>query len=372
MTVRDKVLALCFAAALAGCGTMHPPQEFSLGEPRKFDAIDIQIGRAEPTAGPAAEAPVELDGELITMLMADMMSARIAGSSAQPPVRHPIEYGLGIAPEYDRAGSEDRPRKRLRGTCVIVPGILGRDSASHLVDALGFAGWAVVLVWPPLVERAEQVMESTGGQTPGERGAAVGEVVERTIRESAFVAQLQLIGVQSRFPELRGKPVLLIGESMGAIAGVGVAATGDVPYDAALFVAGGGGFLEVAAQTSLRALLFGGMPLEDRDFARGFHSRCALDPLRAAESLRGGPVIVVNATSDLIVPTAAQEALWDALGRPPRFLWEGGHLDLFRSGRSSIVEIARRMSETVGERSRAVEVLYRIRPRDEDARPRGD
>ena len=363
----SKLLALCAAVGVVGCGTMHPPASLSLGPPKQFHTVAIETGNhvldGDGLATPGA-GQMQFDAEALGVFMAEILSAKRAGAMRDGGAKHRIEYGYAIAPEYERRAREVVAGRRksmdLRGTCVIVPGILGRDSASHIVDPLAEAGWAVVVVWPPLVDRANESMRASRGRSPRERGAALGSVVQTAIQDSASVAQFQLVALQMRFRELRGKPVLLIGESMGAIAGVGVAATGAVPYDAALFIAGGGGFLEVAEATSLRGLLFGGVPLEDDEFAHAFREACALDPLRAAEELRGGPVVVVTAANDGIVPTVTQEALWNALGCPPRFVWDGGHLDLFGVGRSSLVEVARQVSEMVGERSRAAEVLFRM------------
>jgi hypothetical protein len=68
---------------------------------------------------------------------------------------------------------------------------------------------------------------------------------------------------------------------------------------------------------------------------------------------------VITAADDGIVPTSTQEALWTTLGEPPRFLWDGGHFELFWRSESTIVPVARRIADSVGDRSRAAAVLYR-------------
>jgi hypothetical protein len=337
-----------------------------LGEPRRFETVELKISSAKPAvapeptalavAGPRDGVPPQLDSETIGLLMAEVVSSQVAGAGVTERARHPIEYGVAVAPKHERSSGG----VGLRGICIVVPGILGKDSASHLVDAMCLDDWAVLVVWPPLVARARDSMDASRGEPLSERGAALGAAIDATINQSATVARFQLISLQTRFPDLRGKPILFVGESMGAIAGVGIAATGSVPYDAALFVAGGGGFLEVAAATPLRGLLFGGMPIDDAEFVSGFRGACTRDPLHAAAALRGGPVAVVTASADAIVPAETQQALWSALGEPPRFVWEGGHLELFGFGDRTIVPIVRRLAELVGGRSRAAEVLYRI------------
>ena len=55
-----------------------------------------------------------------------------------------------------------------------------------------------------------------------------------------------------------------------------------------------------------------------------------------AKLIQNTGVVVITADDDLIVPSARQEALWHALGEPPRYRWSGGHLDLFLAADRSI------------------------------------
>lgn len=334
---------------VSGCGSTQIPQHWELGEPRKFETIELVSRRPRESMGRESK-PDERDGETA-------FAAGILLAINQKDENHRIRFETLVEKSLLKPENE----AKLRGCCVVVPGVLGKDSAGHLVEALTAEGWAVAVVWPPLVGRVIDSMRLTKGEPPHLRGIAAAREIDRTIRASAHVAQLQLLELCAAHPSLRGKPVLLIGESMGALAAVGIAATGDVPYDAALFVAGGGGFLRVAKETPLRTFLFGDLPLDDPGFIDGFNRACALDPLVAAESLRGGPIAVLTADRDEVVPTATQLELWAALGGPPRFRWNSGHIELFVRGAATVVPIVRRIASKVGPRSRAVEVLYRRR-----------
>jgi hypothetical protein len=106
-------------------------------------------------------------------------------------------------------------------------------------------------------------------------------------------------------------------------------------------VAGGGGFLDVACESSARRLLFGDLPLDDSRFREGFDSAVAFDPIRAAPRLHGAPLVLVTADEDTIVPAALQDALWRALGEPPRYRWSGGHLELFLRADVSVMPVVR-------------------------------
>jgi hypothetical protein len=68
---------------------------------------------------------------------------------------------------------------------------------------------------------------------------------------------------------------------------------------------------------------------------------------------------VITAGDDSVVPSETQEALWQALGAPPRFVWDAGHFELFWRSESTIVPVARRLADEVGGRSRAVDVLFK-------------
>jgi hypothetical protein len=121
-------------------------------------------------------------------------------------------------------------------------------------------------------------------------------------------------------------------------------ATGRVECDAAIFVAGGGSLLDVAAESSIRRFLFGDLPIDDPEFRRGFVAASRFDSLAAAGRLRGCPVVCVTAAIDIIVPTPSQEALWMALGQPPRYRFDGGHLELFLFAEWNILPAVREVA----------------------------
>jgi len=319
------------------------------------------------------EGPVTIDaGSGLVNLVAWKEQLR-AGSHELARARRPIAVTSYLPEGPARRGALDE----IRGTCVIVPGIRGPNSSQHAVGPLLADDWAVVVVWPPVVPRVEDDLARTRGMPDAERGASAAAVVNELIAATAEVAQLRLLQVQLLYGGLRNKPVILVGESMGALAGVGMASTGLVPHDAAVFIAGGGGYLDVARESSIRGFVLEGAPLESEAFRTAFAEACDVDPLRAAPRLVGGPVVFVGAEADAIVPVPTQEALWQALGEPPRYLWSGGHLGLFLRGRETIAPILRAVAAEVAGRSRAAEAVFEALPEsppvfvDVDGRPMG-
>ena len=352
MKVHVALLLVGSCVAVASCGTMHGPTDLALGEPREFETVVVRRRVIEDAKGVRDPASQGLPDEVLSDVGRLVMQGKI-GPEQQ---RHPIECVM-----YEGAWARKGARGALesRGVCVVVPGLLGADSSGALVKGLIDDRWTVAVVWPPLVDRAKESMRESDGKPAAERGAALARTVDGLIENSARVAQSALISLQTRRPQLQGKPVLIVGESMGAMAGIGMAATGEVPFDAALFVAGGGDLISVTRGSSLRGFLDGDGLADSPEFIESYLRECRFDPLRAGEALRGGPVAVITAADDGIVPTATQEALWSTLGEPPRFLWDGGHFELFWRSESTIVPVARRIADSVGDRSRAAAVLYR-------------
>lgn len=338
-------LAASLACVLAaGCASVRAPEAWRLADPIRFPKVE-QASESR-AAGRSVAAGEAVPADPVAALALEL-------ASYGEGERHPVRY----EPVVDRRFTEGDGEGTLRGTCVVAPGVLGSGSAAHIVGPLVRDGWAVAVVWPPLVDRVIESMREGRSLPREELGARVAREVDRTVLDAARVAQLELRWLHARHPELATKPVLIVGESMGAIAGVGMAASGEVPFDAALFVAGGGGFLDVAATTPLRPVLFGGLPVADEAFVRGFTANSRLDPLVAARELAGAPVAVLSAEIDFIVPTACQESLWRALGEPPRFVFERGHIELFTLGGVHVLPVVRELAARVGDRSMAAAAL---------------
>jgi len=339
-----SVVVLGASLLVAACGSMQGPERLVLGEPRRFEPIAI-----------GSNVVPGVSERESTRMGAMLLRALAQGTDARAPGKGEIRALL----QLPRFAAEPGGHERLRGTCVLVQGILGEHSSGHVVEALALDGWAVVIVWPPVVPSIRAQMRASVATDASERGAEAARAVNALLARTSTVAQMLLVETHCAIDGLAGKPIVLVCESMGAIVGVGLAASGEIPFDAALFVAGGGGFIDVARESSLRGILFSELPLEDAAFADAFRATCEFDPLRCAVALRGGPVAVITAERDAVVPIATQEALWCALGEPPRFRWDAGHLELFVRGRDTIAPVVRQVADAVGDRARAAERLYR-------------
>jgi hypothetical protein len=305
-----RCVSLLPMLALSACVRLHAPDPFVLGE-RSISASAGAAGDPTTNAARLAAAPSESIGSADSVL----------------------GVPLHAADEEDwirvRTAST---RDSVKGVCVLMPGILGSHSSPTCERSLRTDGWHVVIVAPPLVSSVLAELRGADAGDPSDladRGARVGRAVDAVVCRAAELARREVETLRSGDETLAGKPVIFVGESLGALLGVGVVATGRIDCDAALFVAGGGSLLDVAAESSIRRILFGDLPIDEPAFRDGFAAASRFDSLAAAASLRGCPVVCVTADIDVIVPTPAQEALWSALGRPPRYRFDGGHLELF-------------------------------------------
>ncbi len=334
---RVRCAGVFVSAGMCGCVRLHAPEPFELGR--------VPIPVAE-YAGVSAEASAEISAEPAAEL--DTTRASVAGADLAAEAAADVDSTA----DADDASHHDWTRVRVcsptdavRGICVLMPGILGSHSSPTCENRLRGDGWHVVVVAPPLVSAVLRELRAEDAQVDlAERGARVGRAVDSVVARAAEMARDRVAALRTSDAALADKPVIFVGESLGALLGVGVVATGRVECDAAIFVAGGGSLLDVAAESSIRRFLFGDLPIDDPEFRRGFVAASRFDSLAAAGRLRGCPVVCVTAAIDIIVPTPSQEALWMALGQPPRYRFDGGHLELFLFAEWNILPAVREVA----------------------------
>jgi hypothetical protein len=297
---------------MCGCVRLHAPEPFELGR--------VPIPVAE-SAGVFAEASAEISAESAAEL--DTTRASVAGADLAAEAAADVDSTT----DADDASRDDWTRVRVcsptdavRGICVLMPGILGSHSSPTCENRLRGDGWHVVVVAPPLVSAVLRELRAEDAQVDlAERGARVGRAVDSVVARAAEMARDRVAALRTSDAALADKPVIFVGESLGAL-------------------------LDVAAESSIRRFLFGDLPIDDPEFRRGFVAASRFDSLAAAGRLRGCPVVCVTAAIDIIVPTPSQEALWMALGQPPRYRFDGGHLELFLFAEWNILPAVREVA----------------------------
>lgn len=326
------VLASVAVGSGCGPGLVRPADEFTLGTA----SVVAISGVPELPADPSNDKFVDMRA----------VFKAVAKNAPQPNDWMIVSTASVIRHMFPQSDPDD-PSKVLpfKGICIYLPGMM---AGASLDFELGDEGWLVYELSPPLLEFAQATIDATEGMDPHRRGEVLGFVIDRVIQKAAEVAAVWIDALRRRDPALRDAPVLVVSESLGVISAVGVLATGRVPFDGAVFIAGGGSSLDVLRTTILPLTVLRGLE-KDPAFVAGYNDGCQFDPLHAAAALRGCPIAVLTADSDLVVPSATQEMLWNALGQPPRYLYEGGHESLMRSTWWTIDPMLRKVANKVKE-----------------------
>jgi len=246
------------------------------------------------------------------------------------------------------------PGEAAKGVAFYCTGMLGLTREEYrMASALRDDGWALLIVQPPwgvfqsgkaLLGERSVGLEKTGGDARA-MGALLAEVADDGFIEWSDAARAALAHVRELWPDIPQRPRVMVASSLGAIAAPGLARglreEGERrAFDAAALIGGGGDLMTVARRSGmfrgLRLIKAPSTPWESWDHADAVREATAayveasrLDPLSAASSLRGTPVLMVQATLDDIVPPATGEALWRALGEPSRLTLMTGHILMF-------------------------------------------
>ena len=329
------VIAVVASMAVgSGCGPglVRPPGEFTLGTA----SVVAISGELELPPDPSNESFVDMRAVL----------RAVAKDAPQPNDWMTTSTASVIEHMFPRSDPDDPNMVRPpMGICIYLPGMM---AGASLDFELGDEGWLVYELRPPLFEFAKATIDVTEGMDPHKRGVVLGFVVDSVIQMAAEVTVVWIDALRRRDVALRDAPVFVVSESLGVMSAVGLLATGRVPFDGAVFIAGGGSGLDVLQTTILPLTMLRGLE-KDPAFIAGYHEGCQFDPLHAAAALRGCPIAVLTADSDLVVPSATQQMLWEALGQPPRYLYEGGHESLMKSTWWTIDPMLREVAKKVKE-----------------------
>ncbi len=261
------------------------------------------------------------------------------------------------------AGTADKPR----GFIVLLPGMFGtpRPTVEEFVGELRARNYAVLRALAHPSRFTEQV---TFGIVESAELQPQAELVAKTLTdraaECAYAVQAALLHAKDTTPELRDVPVTLVGLSGGAMVLPTVVARNPAAFDGAVLIAGGADFLQVALESNYKDMVdalhfvwFPNKPAKPEPAARPdgrtapslgmmradekppaallarfvelYHAAAPLDNVSTASSLKGLRTLFILATADKAVPYKRGVQLWEAAGKPDRYLTSGGHELLF-------------------------------------------
>jgi hypothetical protein len=202
-------------------------------------------------------------------------------------------------------------------------------------------------------------LEAQPGESPIVVAQRIAAAADTGLAEAALAAEAGLAALLELHPHLRGRPVVVIGFSAGAIGAPAVAVRLAERVDAVVLIGGGADGLTVSQTSSVTR---GGAKLAPADgpelspefieeVRAAYRELSQLDPYNAAPRLGRVPVLQVMARGDGMVQTEHQWTLWDRLGRPDRITWHGplGHQGLFYLLAGQMGRIDRWVMRQVGE-----------------------
>ncbi len=245
-----------------------------------------------------------------------------------------------------------------RGLVVVAPGLFGvpEPVIGSVVRAFRNAGWSVLRVSAPpsgFTERTALLMyefrrvEGTETEYELRLEGPAGEfarVSDTRVAEYAYAVEGLVGWARERHPELAGSPAALVAMSAGAMSAPAIVARAPELFGPVALIAGGGDILTITATSSYTPMVDAvklewgflnhdryGVPFaESLDAASEHYLKAStLDPLHLTATLRDRPLLMLQGTNDRAVPSEQGDRLWEALGRPERWLTPLDHGALF-------------------------------------------
>jgi hypothetical protein len=246
-----------------------------------------------------------------------------------------------------------------RGVVVYLQGLAGVAYERPVIDAIRRHGFVAVCTEFPWARWQPMRLELGTPEAVFAAGQMVAKMSDDCLAEAAYAVDGAIEHLWRTRPELRGKPVVLVGFSAGSLALPAVAARLGDRVSAAVIVGSGSNIVRITQTSELtdagmRVQLFG-KPAEGTmaGFLAGEYLRhSTLDPFHAAGSLRDKPVLQLHASGDGIVPSELGEELYEQLARPERWTFRGGHRLLFLQLESHAEDIARWVDTALTSRTR--------------------
>lgn len=174
-----------------------------------------------------------------------------------------------------------------------------------------------------------------------ELGRSIANLSDEQIATHAYAAEAIVRASEQLHPVLRGKPIIVIGYSAGALSAPAVTARLMEAYPGRsiglILVGGGGDLISLAAQSTMGEMIMNfksedgpePTPQQLEELTRAYLNHAKLDPLVVAPAIRDVPTLHIYANKDRMVPTDAAERFNEAHGHVDRLVHAGNHGTLF-------------------------------------------
>lgn len=230
-----------------------------------------------------------------------------------------------------------------RGIAVIMPGLLGTPEGTLVALQRRFTdrGWTVLRMVAQPSRFTQTFVATVDPGKPLDEAIMIAERSAQGVAEIAYAVQEAAAKLETLRPDLAGKPRVIVGTSAGALTLPTVVAREPAKYGAAVIIGGGCHFWLMGITSNYNDW----MGLTDITWTRdateqekaaiedAYLQFAALDSYHTAKALHGKPVLMLQATQDLAVPTPLSDVLFARLSTngktPDRDVLPGGHEALF-------------------------------------------
>ena len=231
------------------------------------------------------------------------------------------------------------------GTILLMPGMFGTPEPviEGVERYFRSKGWSVLrmLSHPSRFTERKQF-----GVPPGSEAfiaQRIAEMFDTRTAEAAYASSSAMRFVHEKYPSDSKKPVVLLGMSGGAMILPTVYSFDPSLYSGGVLIAGGGNFLEINIRSNyakwIDAIDLDADPSEPeiqelekaqlQELTNLYMTMSKLDSLHTAESMQGVPVLMLHGSGDKAVPASTGDALFEALGKPERWVYPVGHELIF-------------------------------------------
>lgn len=300
----------------------------------------LELGAKPGTNPPRLPEQPAFDGHLVFISHALAPAAAPAPCSTpdNPPTigQRGVHFDLSMPLTPAGTASNSQPA----GLVVQFHGLGGVEYEQGTIDALRRRGMMIIAAEFPW-NRWRATVDEISTQADLLRVAdELATTADDCLAEAAYASEAAVEYLQQTRPELRGLPVVVVGFSAGSLAAPTAAARliarPENRLSAMVLVGTGCNIIRILQESELTnggimVLRFGeringamaGL------LAGSYIERSKLDSYHSSTALRRLPVLMVQGSSDTIVPSSSGTELNDRLGNPDLWRVSGGHRTLF-------------------------------------------
>jgi fermentation-respiration switch protein FrsA (DUF1100 family) len=236
----------------------------------------------------------------------------------------------------DRAVTFVPPAGPARGLIVRLRSFAENPFEESVVEEFRRRGWAVLSASfaTPLVTVGRYDLGT--GSALKAIARTIARDVDLVCAERAYTVEAAMDWLAARHPEVPRHPAAIVGFSAGALGVPTVAARMPARFDAAVMVCAGADLLSIAQRNPMARIGLS-VTMAGRDppppalerLSAGYLAASSLDPYATATALTCTPVLMIHGARDREVPADLGDLLYGRLGRPERWVFDGGHAWVF-------------------------------------------